>query len=492
MKKLKLEDKISTWYISLFLIFIIFSNVSIFYILKTQNDKERLETNIAKTNEINDFLNKVTIFSQKYNNFSLEFNPKIEGKKVTYSKPFNPGEEGYLYLLTYTNSNSENKILLNTVITIDSDEKESDEELLNDLQKLKLEANNLKKSKIIGLNLNSDNIKRKYSVIKIEREIAKSKFEVYVLRDITSENTLFYRLMIVSGIVILVGLLIIYITSKYLSKRVLKPINAIINSARIINAKNLSERIPDSKSGDELERLSKILNQMLNRLETSFYNQSKFVSDASHELRTPLTIIKGYAAIIKKRKLTNPEIFEESIDSIINEVDNMLNLIEKLLFLARGERNKINSAFKEVRINDMIEQIYTEAKISNKKHNYKIVKNDECILNIDETLLKQAIRTILENSMKYSEEGSTIYISSEIVKKEVIITIRDEGIGISEEDQERVFERFYRIDESRTKSTGGTGLGLAIVSRIIEIHSGRINVKSQLNVGTEIQLILPV
>ncbi len=492
MKKLKLEDKISTWYISLFLIFIIFSNVSIFYILKTQNDKERLETNIAKANEINDFLNKVTIFSQKYNNFSLEFNPKIEGKKVTYSKPFNPGEEGYLYLLTYTNSNSENKILLNTVITIDSDEKESDEELLNDLQKLKLEANNLKKSKIIGLNLNSDNIKRKYSVIKIEREIAKSKFEVYVLRDITSENTLFYRLMIVSGIVILVGLLIIYITSKYLSKRVLKPINAIINSARTINAKNLSERIPDSKSGDELERLSKILNQMLNRLETSFYNQSKFVSDASHELRTPLTIIKGYAAIIKKRKLTNPEIFEESIDSIINEVDNMLNLIEKLLFLARGERNKINSAFKEVHINDMIEQIYTEAKISNKKHNYKIVKNDECILNIDETLLKQAIRTILENSMKYSEEGSTIYIGSEIVKKEVIITIRDEGIGISEEDQKRVFERFYRIDESRTKSTGGTGLGLAIVSRIIEIHNGRINIKSKLNVGTEIQLILPV
>ena len=492
MKKLKLEDKISTWYISLFLIFIIFSNVSIFYILKTQNDKERLETNIAKANEINDFLNKVTIFSQKYNNFSLEFNPKIEGKKVTYSKPFNPGEEGYLYLLTYTNSNSENKILLNTVITIDSDEKESDEELLNDLQKLKLEANNLKKSKIIELNLNSDNIKRKYSVIKIEREIAKSKFEVYVLRDITSENTLFYRLMIVSGIVILVGLLIIYITSKYLSKRVLKPINAIINSARTINAKNLSERIPDSKSGDELERLSKILNQMLNRLETSFYNQSKFVSDASHELRTPLTIIKGYAAIIKKRKLTNPEIFEESIDSIINEVDNMLNLIEKLLFLARGERNKINSAFKEVHINDMIEQIYTEAKISNKKHNYKIVKNDECILNIDETLLKQAIRTILENSMKYSEEGSTIYIGSEIVKKEVIITIRDEGIGISEEDQKRVFERFYRIDESRTKSTGGTGLGLAIVSRIIEIHNGRINIKSKLNVGTEIQLILPV
>lgn len=492
MKKLKLEDKISTWYISLFLIFIIFSNVSTFYILKTQNDKERLESNIAKTNEINDFLNKVTIFSQKYNNFSLEFNPKIEGKKVTYSKPFNPGEEGYLYLLTYTNSNSENKILLNTVTTIDSDEKESDDKLLNDLQKLKLEANNLKKSKVIGLNSSSDEMKRKYSVIKVEREIAKSKFEVYILRDITSENALFYRLMIVSGIGILVGLLIIYIASKYLSKRVLKPINAIINSAKVINAKNLSERIPNAKSGDELQRLSEILNEMLQRLETSFYNQSKFVSDASHELRTPLTIIKGYAEIIKKRKLTNPEIFEESIDSIINEVNNMLTLIERLLFLARGERNKINSAFRKVQINDMIKQIYMEAKISNKNHNYEIVQNDEYVLKIDETLLKQAIRTILENSMKYSEKGSTIYIGSAIVKKEAVITIRDEGIGISEEDQERVFERFYRIDESRTKSTGGTGLGLAIVSRIIEIHSGRINVKSQLNVGTEIQLILPV
>ena len=181
MKKLKLEDKISTWYISLFLIFIIFSNVSTFYILKTQNDKEQLESNIAKTNEINDFLNKVTIFSQKYNNFSLEFNPKIEGKKVTYSKPFNPGEEGYLYLLTYTNSNLENKILLNTVTTIDSDEKESDDKLLNDLQKLKLEANNLKKSKVIWLNLSSDETKRKYSVIKLEREIDKSKFLLYIL-----------------------------------------------------------------------------------------------------------------------------------------------------------------------------------------------------------------------------------------------------------------------------------------------------------------------
>ena len=170
----------------------------------------------------------------------------------------------------------------------------------------------------------------------------------------------------------------------------------------------------------------------------------------------------------------------------------MLTLIERLLFLARGERNKINSAFRKVQINDMIEQIYMEAKISNKNHNYEIVQNDEYVLKIDETLLKQAIRTILENSMKYSEKGSTIYIGSAIVKKEAVITIRDEGIGISEEDQERVFERFYRIDESRTKSTGGTGLGLAIVSRIIEIHSGRINVKSQLNVGTEIQLILPV
>ena len=140
----------------------------------------------------------------------------------------------------------------------------------------------------------------------------------------------------------------------------------------------------------------------------------------------------------------------------------------------------------------MIEQIYMEAKISNKNHNYKIVQNDEYVLKIDETLLKQAIRTILENSMKYSEKGSTIYIGSTIMKQEAVITIRDEGIGISEEDQKRVFERFYRIDESRTKSTGGTGLGLAIVSRIIEIHNGKINVKSQLNVGTEIQLILPV
>ena len=112
------------------------------------------------------------------------------------------------------------------------------------------------------------------------------------------------------------------------------------------------------KTEDELQNLTLIINEMLDRLEFSFDNQSKFVSDASHELRTPLAIIKGYAEIIKKRKLTDEAIFEESIDSIINEAENMKSLVQKLLFLAKGEVTKINTNFQEIDADELIQQIY--------------------------------------------------------------------------------------------------------------------------------------
>ena len=216
------------------------------------------------------------------------------------------------------------------------------------------------------------------------------------------------------------------------------------------------------------------------------------MSDASHELRTPLAIIKGYAEIIKKRRLTNEEIFEESIDSIINETDNMRNLVQKLLFLAKGEITKINTNFVKIDINEMVTQIYSDTVISMTTHQFHLEKGEDFSIQGDETLLQQAIRALIENAVKYSEKGTNVYIKSELRDGIGRISVRDEGVGISEEDAKRVFDRFYRVDLSRTKATGGTGLGLAIVKRIVEIHDGKIEVESKVGKGTEIIIVLPL
>jgi len=278
-----------------------------------------------------------------------------------------------------------------------------------------------------------------------------------------------------------------------LGQRIVKPIKNIIKTTEKITTDDLSQRIVEPKSDDELKTLTQIINQMLDRLENSFDNQSKFVSDASHELRTPLAIIKGYAEIIKKRRFADEEIFEESIDSIINETENMKNLVQKLLFLAKGEISKINTNFQIIEMKEFIQQIYNDTEVSTKTHKIYLERDDVYEVKADVTLLQQAIRALLENAMKYSENNTNIYIKSSIIDgKNGAVSIRDEGVGISEEDARRIFDRFYRVDDSRTKATGGTGLGLAIVKRIVELHKGEIKINSELGKGTEISIVLPL
>ena len=197
-----------------------------------------------------------------------------------------------------------------------------------------------------------------------------------------------------------------------MSRRILKPINNVIKTAKSISTDDLSKRIEIPKEEDELQDLTLIINEMLDRLETSFENQKKFVSDASHELRTPLAIIKGYAEIIRKRGTTDIDIFVESIDSIISETDNMRNLIQKLLFLAKGEITKINTKFTEIDANEMVRQIHSDTVVSTKTHKFHLEMGEDYKIKGDETLLQQAIRALIENATKYSEPNTNIYIKS--------------------------------------------------------------------------------
>ena len=486
MKNLKLEDRISANYALLFLVLILVSNIILVYSLQKQSNKVLEVSASDKLKEINSFLDKVGIFSDKTNVLTLDFNPEVvEGKKVIHVKPFNPGEDNYLYVLEIK-QNKDSVIPINTIGDTDTEEASMTNESMVEL----LESYNLKDNVSSGKTINIE--KNKYFVFKVSRVIKNYKFNIYTLKNVTNENKIYKRLEYLVILFTIIGVVITIIVSKIMSRRILKPINNVIKTAKSISTDDLSKRIEIPKEEDELQNLTLIINEMLDRLETSFENQKKFVSDASHELRTPLAIIKGYAEIIGKRGTTDIDIFVESIDSIISETDNMRNLIQKLLFLAKGEITKINTKFVDIDANEMVHQIHSDTVVSTKTHKFHLEMGEDYKIKGDETLLQQAIRALIENAAKYSEPNTNIYIKSFIKDGFGRISIRDEGVGISDEDAKRIFDRFYRVDLSRTKATGGTGLGLAIVKRIVEIHNGKIEVDSKMNEGTEISIVLPI
>ena len=486
MKNLKLEDRISANYALLFLVLILVSNIILVYSLQKQSNKVLEDSANEKLKEIDSFLDKVGIFSDKTNVLTLDFNPEIvEGKKVIHVKPFNPGEDNYLYVLEIK-QNKDSIIPINTIGDTDTEEASMTNESMVEL----LESYNLKNNVPSGKTINIE--KNKYFVFKVSRVIKNYKFNIYTLKNVTNENKIYKRLEYLVILFTIIGVVITIIVSKIMSRRILKPINNVIKTAKSISTDDLSKRIEIPKEEDELQDLTLIINEMLDRLETSFENQKKFVSDASHELRTPLAIIKGYAEIIRKRGTTDIDIFVESIDSIISETDNMRNLIQKLLFLAKGEITKINTKFTDIDANEMVHQIHSDTVVSTKTHKFHLEIGENYKIKGDETLLQQAIRALIENATKYSEPNTDIYIKSFIKDGFGRISIRDEGVGISDEDAKRIFDRFYRVDLSRTKATGGTGLGLAIVKRIVEIHNGKIEVDSKMNEGTEISIVLPI
>lgn len=486
MKNLKLEDRISANYALLFLVLILVSNIILVYSLQKQSNKVLEVSASDKLKEINSFLDKVGIFSDKTNVLTLDFNPEVvEGKKVIHVKPFNPGEDNYLYVLEIK-QNKDSVIPINTIGDTDTEEASMTNESMVEL----LESYNFKDNVPSGKTINIE--KNKYFVFKVSRVIKNYKFNIYTLKNVTNENKIYKRLEYLVILFTIIGVVITIIVSKIMSRRILKPINNVIKTAKSISTDDLSKRIEIPKEEDELQNLTLIINEMLDRLETSFENQKKFVSDASHELRTPLAIIKGYAEIIRKRGTTDIDIFVESIDSIISETDNMRNLIQKLLFLAKGEITKINTKFVDIDANEMVHQIHSDTVVSTKTHKFHLEMGEDYKIKGDETLLQQAIRALIENAAKYSEPNTNIYIKSFIKDGFGRISIRDEGVGISDEDAKRIFDRFYRVDLSRTKATGGTGLGLAIVKRIVEIHNGKIEVDSKMNEGTEISIVLPI
>ncbi|AQS58116.1 two-component sensor histidine kinase [Desulforamulus ferrireducens] len=314
---------------------------------------------------------------------------------------------------------------------------------------------------------------------------------VQVTRYLAKETMAVGILFISLSILTILAIIVVVIIGWRKSKKMLKPVEVMTKTVKNITINALDTRLDVSGSQDELKELAETFNSMLDRIQHSYEQQQQFVSDASHELRTPIAVIQGYANLLDRWGKNDQAVLEEAIGSIKTEAANMQELVEKLLFLARGDKNRLQIEKKDILLPELIDEVIKETKLITKNKNIFSQQCDNITLRADRKLLKEAIRIFVDNSIKYTPEGGNIIINCYAENAKAVLTVEDTGIGISAEDLPHIFNRFYRADKSRTKQTGGTGLGLAIAKRIIQLHDGTIKVSSILNQGTKVKVLLP-
>ncbi len=283
--------------------------------------------------------------------------------------------------------------------------------------------------------------------------------------------------------------LTIFIGSR-VSRKMLKPIYNMTSTARSISVGDLNTRLDVVDSHDELKELALTFNGMLDRIQTSVEQQSVFVSDASHELRTPIAVIQGYADMIHRWGKDDRAVLEEAIDAIKGESDFMKELVEKLLFLASADKKDLALRTSRWDLHELIEEVVKETKLIDANHHIVSDRNDAMMIYADRTLVKQALRILVDNSIKYTPVNGSIKLNSHKRGIDGLVTIEDTGIGIPAEDLPYIFNRFYKSDKTRTRNTGA-GLGLSIAKLIIEKHHGSITVESQPGQGTKFTIRLP-
>lgn len=244
----------------------------------------------------------------------------------------------------------------------------------------------------------------------------------------------------------------------------------------------------DSNMNDEISQLSATYNEMNERIRENFLKQKQFVSNASHELKTPIAIIKSYAQLIQRQGKVNPEVIEESVEAIDFETDRMTQLIQQMLMLAtldRGDALTYQTVDLVKLARDSVRSISTAF---NRKIQFE-TSVTEVEASVDAEKINQVLYILLDNARKYSDD--LIQLSIEQTDDQVIISVIDRGDGISGYDQEKIFDRLYRIDQGRSRETGGTGLGLSIAKEIILAHGGKLSLTSDQGKGSTFSIMIP-
>lgn len=288
-------------------------------------------------------------------------------------------------------------------------------------------------------------------------------------------------------------LLISIVGGWFLAKASLQPIEVVTQAARDITAHNLSQRIPVPPVNDEIARLVRTLNAMIGRLENSFRQIRQFTGDASHELRTPLAILTGELELAMRSPHSDEE-YRDVIASALEEVDRLSKVVKNLLDLSRAETGQIALEIEFLNLSTLVDEISDDAEILAEEKEITVERSIEANVRlfVDKVKFHQAFLNVIENAIKYTEAGGHIFVGVRKVGLDALIEVRDSGEGIPAEDLDKIFDRFYRVDKSRTSSISGHGLGLSIVKWIVEAHRGKIWAESQSGQGSTFYIRLPL
>jgi heavy metal sensor kinase len=277
-----------------------------------------------------------------------------------------------------------------------------------------------------------------------------------------------------------------------LARRSLAPIGYIASKAESISSQNLSERLTLRGTGDEMDDLIRTINEMISRLEGSFKRMAEFTADASHELKTPICAMRGEAEVLllKERKA---EEYQEGLAHFIEQFDHLNQMINDLILLSKFDTTQIEMKTTPLRLDLLIQDLCHLFQVLAEQKNIalEIGSLEEVPVIGDKMRLQQLFTNLIDNAIKYTPKGS-IHVTVERNEDAALVKIKDTGIGIPQEEQEKIFKRFYRADKSRSRETGGVGLGLSIAEWIVHAHHGSIEVDSEFNKGSTFTVYLPI
>ena len=312
---------------------------------------------------------------------------------------------------------------------------------------------------------------------------------LYFFRTITAERILLDNMENILLLLDIAGMIFALAVGNFVSKKILKPIKVMTEHAQNIAFGKMSGRIEIPASNDELTELAKTFNDMLDRIKDGIDKQQEFVIDASHALINPATAIFGNTGVLKKYGFDDRELFNESVESISESVRSMESIIQNLLFVARMDQNrqKLNKA--DFNLAYVVRQAVELKQIVATNHEFNIVQNDDATIFGDEDIILQMFEKFLDNAVKYSPDGGKISVTSKIDGDKIFVSIADNGVGIAQENFDKIFERFFRV--GTLADVKGGGLGLTIARWIADNHGIKIEISSELGKGTTFTLVFP-
>jgi len=317
------------------------------------------------------------------------------------------------------------------------------------------------------------------------------RFTYTIALDVTPERNILYDYRNKLLLVLVGGSGVSAVAGTFVARRGIRPIREISAAAHRITANALAERVGSTAWPRELASLATEFDGMLQRLEDSFKRLSQFSADIAHELRTPVNNLMGEAEVALRRERTSGE-YARVIASSLEEYHRLADLIDSLLFLARAENADLSLRKGWFQIGEELAQILSYHELHATELGIQLGFVGDAKLFADSTLFRRAISNVVANALKHTPAGGKVSVEVRPQPDNIMILVKDDGAGISPEHLPRLFDRFYRVDASRTTSIAGTGLGLAIVKTIMDLHGGSVTIESELKKGTQVTLSFPV